>query len=184
MQMAKFDIPGPLLLTPERHMDDRGEFMETFRLDKFREALKENVEFIQENLSRTRSKGTLRGLHFQSPPAAQGKLVRCTKGHILDVIVDIRSKSANFGQHIAINLKADLVQHLWVPVGFAHGFITLEADCEVLYKTTAYYAPKLEGAIHWSDPDLDIYWGIAPDNVICSEKDSQASAFAELNSPF
>lgn len=184
MQVEYFDISGPFLVTPQTFVDERGTFTETFRTSDLNELAGETLDFVQENVSRSTSKGTLRGLHFQLPPAAQGKLVRCAKGKILDVAVDLRRDSDSYGQHMTAELDASLAQSLWVPSGFAHGFVTLEAGCEVVYKVTATYAPKLDRGLFWADPDLAINWGMNENQVLLSEKDQKAGRFADFDSPF
>ncbi len=184
MNFQSFNIAGPLLLTPKVFADERGAFMETFRLNDLTGEYSQDIDFVQENLARSTKAHTLRGLHFQIPPHAQGKLVRCAKGTILDVAVDIRKNSATYGQHIAVELTADTAQSLWVPAGFAHGYLTLADHCEILYKTTAYYAPDHERSLHWADPDLNIHWGIGEADVILSQKDREASSFGDLGHYF
>ncbi|WP_409433210.1 dTDP-4-dehydrorhamnose 3,5-epimerase [Litorimonas sp. RW-G-Af-16] len=180
MNIETFDIQGPVLLTPRQFADERGVFCETFRLHQIREAIGQDVEFVQENMSRSVKSGTVRGLHFQRAPAEQGKLVRCSRGRLRDVIVDLRRGSSTFAQHIAVVLDADSASSFWVPSGFAHGFITLEDHCEILYKTTDYYAPQHEGALFWADPELGIDWGISQADAIVSEKDKTAPSLSDL----
>ena len=185
MQTETFDVQGPVLFTPRRFGDARGYFMETFRASTFREAVGDDAPaFVQDNQSLSARKGTVRGLHFQSPPHAQGKLVRCSQGRILDVAVDARRGSPTFGQHVAVELSADNAAQLWVPVGFLHGFSTLEDDTVVQYKCTDYYAADCDGTVAWDDPDLGIYWGIDPQRAIVSAKDAAAPRFADFGSPF
>ena len=140
METAYFDIKGPVLFTPKLHLDARGYFMETFTAQSFKAATGETLSFVQDNQSYSEAKHTIRGLHFQSPPHAQGKLVRCLAGSILDVAVDIRSGSETYGQHVKVVLSEDNKSQLWVPPGFLHGFATLEPDAVVAYKCTDYYA--------------------------------------------
>lgn len=158
--------------------------METFRQSIFEDAVKSAYDFVQDNHSRSSQKGTLRGLHFQSPPHAQGKLARCTIGAILDIAVDIRSQSNTYGQYIKAELSAQNGSQLWVPPGFLHGFLTLTDNVDVQYKCTNYYVPKFDGAVIWNDPDLKIDWGVSPDDVILSGKDKAAQKFADFTSPF
>lgn len=183
MQIDRFDISGLLLITPNRISDSRGFFSETFRED-FLMANGVRERFVQDNHVRSTELGVLRGLHFQLPPHAQGKLVRVTRGKILDVAVDIRDGSPTFGRHAAVELSAANWCQFWVPVGFAHGYLTLEDDTEVLYKTTDYYAPQADRGIAWNDPALDIDWGIAPDAVTLSEKDRKQPRLADLGVVF
>lgn len=163
---------------PPRFGDDRGFFSETFNA-KTAEALGITGPFVQDNQSLSRTVGTVRGLHFQTDPSPQGKLVRVLRGAIVDVAVDIRPGSATFGQHCAVELRAEIGNQLWVPAGFAHGFCTIEPDTEVFYKVTDYWDPTAEGAIRWNDPELNIDWGIADGDASLSDKDKVAPLFAE-----
>lgn len=183
MQVEPTSLPGVMRLTPPRYSDARGYFMETFRLSRFQDAIGRDVTFVQENQSLSRKAHTIRGLHFQGPPSAQGKLVRCVRGAILDVAVDIRQGSPNFGQWVAETLSADNDRQLWIPEGFLHGFLTLEDNTLVSYKCTAVYAPETEGSVHWDDPDLSIDWGIETPSAI-SERDESAMRFSAFQSPF
>ncbi len=157
MQIERLEIPDLLLVTPRKHSDQRGFFSETFRADVFAGS-GTDASFVQDNHVHSTQKGVLRGLHFQTPPHAQGKLIRCTRGAILDVAVDIRVGSPTYGRHVAVELSAANWRQLWVPPGFAHGYLTLEDDCEVIYKVTDYYAPEFERGIAWDDPALAINW--------------------------
>lgn len=183
MEFQRFDIDGLVLITPRKIADARGFFSETYRADQ---AAAHGVPagFVQENHAYSTQRGVLRGLHFQLPPHAQGKLVRVTRGRILDVAVDIRDGSPTFGRHVAVELSAENWRQFWVPVGFAHGYLTLEDDTEVLYKTTDYYAPQVDRGIAWNDPALGIDWGIAPDAVTLSEKDRKQPRLAEIGVVF
>ena len=172
----------PALIKPHRHSDQRGFFAETYSRKKYID-LDINVEFVQDNHSLSRQQGTLRGLHFQAPPNAQAKLVRCGRGAIFDVAVDIRRGSSTYGKWEGFILSADNGYQLFVPVGFAHGFVTLEPDSEIVYKCSDYYAPKTEGSILWSDPDIGIDWPFI-DEPILSAKDSVAPILADFESPF
>ena len=170
MLVEKLSIQGPLLITPRRHEDRRGWFCETFREDVF--ALHApNVRFVQHNQSFSRSKGVVRGLHFQTPLAAQGKLVRCLRGAIRDIALDIRRSSPTFGRHVAAELSAENGRQLWVPEGFAHGFVTLTHNAEVFYQVTDYYNPESDRGIAWNDPALNIDWGIGEAEAVLSDKD-------------
>ncbi len=171
-------IPDVILVEPKRHGDDRGFFMETFRADAFHEA-GVHGPFVQDNHSMSRRAGVLRGLHFQTPPHPQAKLVRCTRGAILDVAVDIRNGSPTYGAHVAVELSADDARQLYVPVGFAHGFVTLADDTEVQYKVTDYYARECDRAIAWNDPALAIEWPTAIGAPALSEKDAAAPRLAD-----
>lgn len=183
MLIEKLDIAGLLLVTAKKHGDERGFFSETFRTDVFA-AHGVTVPFVQDNHVRSMQKGVLRGLHFQTPPHAQGKLVRCTRGAILDVAVDIRVGSPSFGRHVAAELSAGNWSQLWVPPGFAHGYLTLEDDCEVIYKVTDYYAPECDRGIAWDDPALHIDWRISAAEVILSDKDRKQPTLANAPPAF
>jgi len=172
MKIEVLEIADILLLTPARHGDSRGFFSETFRADTFA-AHGVDATFVQDNHAFSAQKGVLRGLHFQVAPHAQGKLVRCTRGAIRDVGVDIRAGSPTYGRHVAVELSAANWHQLWVPPGFAHGYVTLQDDCEVVYKVTDYYAPACDRGIAWDDPALGIDWRIPADGVILSEKDKK-----------
>jgi dTDP-4-dehydrorhamnose 3,5-epimerase len=183
MQIERLEIPDIWLVTPAKHGDARGFFSETFRADEFaKHGL--TTPFIQDNHVRSTQKGVLRGLHFQTPPHAQGKLVRCTRGSILDVAVDIRTGSPSYGRHVAAELSADNWNQLWVPAGFAHGYLTLEDDCEVIYKVTDYYAPECDRGLAWDDPALGIEWGISVADVVLSDKDRKQPKLAEMPPAF
>ena len=171
------------LVVPSVHRDDRGFFSETFSGKALAEASIDAV-FVQDNHSLSRAKGVLRGLHFQAPPKAQGKLVRVTRGAIFDVAVDIRKDSPTYGRHVSAVLSAENWSQLWVPVGFAHGFCTLEPDTEVLYKVTDTYAPECDRGLAWDDPDLGIAWPVVPGAVILSDKDRCHPQLKDLQSPF
>ena len=147
----------PILLTPRRFADDRGWFAETFHDQRFRD-LGVDANFVQDNHSYSRLAGTIRGIHFQRDPHVQAKLVRCVRGRIYDVAIDLRRASPTFGQHVAAELSADNGKQLFVPAGYGHAFMTLEDDCEVIYKVDAYYAPESEGGLRWDDTDLAIHW--------------------------
>jgi len=184
MDIKYFDIKGPCLLTPQVFGDDRGFFMETFRQSAFEIAAGTKLKFVQDNQSRSAQKGTLRGLHFQTPPHPQGKLVRCTIGKILDVAVDARRGSPTYGRYIKAELSGENHAQLWVPPGFLHGFLTLTDNVDVHYKCTDYYAPDCDGSVLWNDPDIGIDWGVEPQDIILSDKDKVAQKFADFVSPF
>ena len=167
------------LVEPARFGDERGFFSETYNQKDLAQAGLE-ANFVQDNQSLSRQRGTLRGLHFQRPPYAQGKLVRVVRGRILDVALDIRHGSPTFGQHVSAELSADNWRQLYVPVGYAHGFVTLESDTEVLYKVTNYYSAEHEGGISWNDPALGIDWGIDTAAISLSDKDKRHSTLDEL----
>ena len=171
MEIKKYDIEGLMLITPKVFGDNRGWFMETYSDS----ALKSNgvdIVFKQDNHSKSLEKGTLRGLHFQNSPNAQTKLIRCTKGKILDVAVDIRKNSKTYKQWIAVELSEDNKCQLLIPQGFAHGFLTLTEDCEVQYKVDNLYAPESDRSIRFDDPELGVDWGTT--DVVLSEKDKNA----------
>ena len=182
LSVETFAIAGPCLITPLRHEDVRGWFRESYNASEFANAIGRDVNFVQDNESLSLAKGTLRGLHFQAPPFAQGKLVRVMKGKILDVIVDIRADSPTFGEHIAVALDDASGAQLWVPEGFAHGFVTRRANTHIAYKCTAPYARNSEGTIRWDDPALGIHWKIK--TPILSDKDTAAPLLADIVSPF
>jgi dTDP-4-dehydrorhamnose 3,5-epimerase len=171
------------IITPRRFQDDRGFFSETWNVRAFREAGLE-ADFVQDNHAYSVEKGVVRGLHYQLPPSAQGKLVRVTKGAILDVAVDIRRASPTFGHHVSAVLSAENWRQIWVPVGFAHGYVTLEPHTEVVYKVTNLYAPALDRGIMWSDPALGIDWGLTDTEAILSEKDRRQPRLAEATDLF
>ena len=175
----RLSIPDVILVTPKRHGDVRGFFSETYRADAFAEAGIPGP-FIQDNQAYSQQPGILRGLHFQKPPAAQAKLVRCTQGAIYDVAVDIRQHSSTFGRHVGAELSAENGAQLYVPEGFAHGYLTLTPDCHVQYKASAYYAPETEGGITWDDPDLGINWPTDGIDVILSNKDKSLPTLSAL----
>ena len=182
MRIETFSIEGPVLFTPKKHGDARGFFAETFRAKDFEAAAGMKANFVQDNLSVSNEIGTLRGLHYQAPPHAQGKLVSCQKGRIMDVIIDVRKNSATYGQHLSIDLSAESRASIWVPPSFLHGYVTRETDCEVLYKVTNYYAPEAEGSVMWNDPTLNINWDVK--RPIISKRDQSGQSFADFESPF
>ena len=169
-----------IFVAPPRYGDHRGYFGETYSRRRYAE-MGIDVDFVQDNHSLSCSVGTLRGLHFQAPPAAQGKLVRCGRGAIFDVAVDIRRGSPTYGQWMGYELTATNGHQLYVPVGFAHGFVTLESNSEIIYKCTDYYAPEAEGAVHWDSCRID--WPLSSDPIL-SEKDAIAPTLTDLESPF
>jgi dTDP-4-dehydrorhamnose 3,5-epimerase len=183
VNFQRFDIDGLVLLTPRLIADHRGFFSETFRADLLA-ANGISATFVQDNHVHSAARGVLRGLHFQVPPRAQGKLVRVTRGSILDVCVDIRDRSPTFGRHVAVELSAANWQQIWVPAGFAHGYVTLESDTEVLYKTTDYYSPQDERSLAWDDPALCIDWRVPRCEVTLSEKDRTQPRLTDLGIVF
>lgn len=182
MNFIKTDIEGVMIIEPRVFGDERGYFFESFSQREFDENVCKTV-FVQDNESRS-SYGVLRGLHFQAPPFAQAKLVRCVRGRVLDVAVDIRKGSPTYGRHIAIELSEDNHKMFFVPRGFAHGFSVLSETAVFQYKCDNYYAPQSEGALQWDDKDLDINWMISEKNVILSEKDKHHPLFKDFDSPF
>ena len=171
-----------LLIKPTRFSDNRGFFSEIYNRKRYLEMGIDN-EFVQDNYSLSRTVGTLRGLHFQAPPHAQVKLVRCSRGIIFDVVVDIRRGSKTYGEWVGYELSADNAHQLYIPIGFAHGFVTLEPDSEIVYKCSDYYAPETEGVIRWDDPDIGINW-LLTGNPVLSDKDALAPLLKDLESPF
>lgn len=180
MQVQETEIPGVLLLTPKRFGDHRGFFSETYNNRLFEEA-GIHLNFVQDNQSLSVEKGVLRGLHYQLEPKAQDKLVRVIKGAILDIAVDIRHGSPTFGKHVAAVISQENWQQILVPKGFAHGFITLEPNTEVVYKVTDYYSPDHERGILWNDPELGINWGIDPSEVVLSDRDKKHPRFSDAD---
>jgi len=170
------------LIKPRRFKDHRGFFAETYSRNTYLE-IGIDVEFVQDNHSFSTEVNTLRGLHFQAPPCAQAKLVRCGRGAIFDVMVDIRCGSPSYGQWEGYELTAENGHQLYVPVGFAHGFITLQPNSEIVYKCSNYYAPETEGSVLWSDPDIGINWP-AGAHLILSETDACAPLLTDFESPF
>lgn len=181
MKFTPLAIPDVFLIEPTVFGDARGFFLESFRQDLFNQATGTNYEFIQDNHSRS-SKGVLRGLHYQLPPHAQGKLVRVISGAVFDVAVDIRRNSPTFGQWVGAELSAENHHQRWIPPGFAHGFVVLSDSADFVYKTTAYYAPESDRGLLWNDPDIGIEWPQLDIAFFLSEKDRNQPAFkrAEL----
>ena len=171
-----------LLIVTKRFHDERGFFAEIYSKKK-NAKLGIDVEFVQENHSLSHDVGTLRGLHFQAPPHAQSKLVRCGRGAFFDIAVDIRQGSPTYGQWVGYELSAENGHQLYVPMGFAHGFVTLEPDSEIIYNCSDYYAPETEGALRWDDPGIGIKWPLKG-NPILSEKDAIAPLLKGFESPF
>jgi dTDP-4-dehydrorhamnose 3,5-epimerase len=181
MQIIDTPLAGLLLLQPKRIGDARGWFSESYSRAAL-QAAGLYLDFVQDNHSLSGPAGTLRGLHYQRPPHAQAKLVRCTHGVIYDVAVDVRAGSPSFGQCFGAELSAENGTQLLVPVGFLHGFVTRSAGAEVQYKVTAPYAPECDGAVRWNDPDLAINWGV--DAPVLSAKDAAAPLWADFKTPF
>jgi dTDP-4-dehydrorhamnose 3,5-epimerase len=173
----------PRVIIPRRHVDNRGWLSETFHEARLRD-LGIACDFVQENQSSSKRAGTLRGLHFQRPPAEQAKLISVARGRILDVAVDVRRGSPTFGKYASIELSADSGRLLYIPAGFAHGFITLEDDVIVNYKVSNYYTPAADGGIRWDDPDIGFPWPAPASAIILSDKDRQLPLLKEFDSPF
>jgi dTDP-4-dehydrorhamnose 3,5-epimerase len=176
------EISGIQLITPRRHGDHRGFFAETYNRRAYA-ALGIDVAFVQDNHSVSAQRGTLRGLHFQAPPRAQAKLVRCGRGAIFDVAVDLRRGSPTWGRWVGYELSAENGAQLFIPAGFAHGFVTLVPDSEIVYKCSDYYAPETEGALRWDDPTVAIDWALT-EAPILSAKDAAAPLLDAVHSPF
>lgn len=172
-----------ILVRTSRHGDDRGWFSETWSRARFSAAGIE-CDFVQDNHSRSEAAGVVRGLHFQRPPYAQAKLVRCVRGAILDVVVDLRAGSPTFGMHHALELSAQSGDQLFVPPCFAHGFVTLQPGTEVIYKVSAPYAPSHEAGLAWDDPDLNIGWPVAADEAVLTDRDLRWPRLRDLETPF
>ncbi len=183
LNVEKTSIEGVLLITPKRFADARGFFSETWNAERF---LKAGIaeDFVQDNHSYSAAAGTVRGLHYQSPPRAQAKLVRALRGSVIDVAVDARKGSPTYGKHVRALLSAGNGAQLFIPAGFLHGFATLESDTEVAYKVTDFYSAEHDGSVLWDDPALGIDWGIDPAKAVLSEKDARAQRFSDFASPF
>ncbi|MEP2736607.1 MAG: dTDP-4-dehydrorhamnose 3,5-epimerase [Erythrobacter sp.] len=176
MKIIPCDIPGPMIIEPRVFGDERGFFMESWNADAFKEAGLD-LQFVQDNHSRSQ-KGVLRGMHFQNP-APQGKLVRVANGAVFDAVVDMRRTSDHFGKWTGVTLSAENKRMFWVPEGFAHGFLTLEADTDFLYKCTSAYAPANEHSLRWDDPDVGIEWPLEGIDPIISDKDANGLSLAD-----
>jgi dTDP-4-dehydrorhamnose 3,5-epimerase len=183
MNFAKLDIPDVVLIEPKKFGDSRGYFMETFRQSLFAEHVGD-FDFVQDNQSLSAEVGTVRGLHFQLDPMAQGKLVRCIAGALVDVAVDIRTGSPTYGKHVAVELTAENGRQLWVPPGFAHGFCTLTPNTEISYKVTNYYSAEHDRGLLWNDPVLGIDWPVEADKAALSDKDRKQPSLADLGTVF
>ena len=184
--MAEFEttsLEGVYIITPRRFGDHRGFFSESYSERVFADA-GIDIHFVQDNHSLSGTTGTVRGLHFQSPPHAQAKLVRCGRGRIFDVAVDIRRGSPTYGQWTGAELSFDNGRQLLIPEGFLHGFMTLEPDCEIVYKCSDFYAPECDGAVRWDDPEIGIEWPSTGADPVLSEKDAKAPALADFDTPF
>lgn len=183
MDIIETDIPGVRILKPRRFGDHRGYFCETYNAKRMSDA-GISITFIQDNESLSAERGTLRGLHFQAPPMAQTKLVRVSRGRVLDVAVDIRVGSPTYKHWVSAELSDENGHQLFVPAGFLHGFLTLEANTLVNYKVDNFYSAECDGSVRFDDPDLGIDWGIPGEDAVLSDKDRKAPSFAEFSSPF
>lgn len=176
MNVIETEIPDVLIFEPKVFGDERGFFFESFNQKVFEEAVGRKVNFVQDNHSRS-VKGVLRGLHFQIRPYSQAKLVRCVKGEVYDVAVDIRPESSTYCKWVGVFLSAQNKKQLWIPEGFAHGFVVVSDEAEFLYKTTNYYMPSAEGCIRWDDPALNIDWPMKTNELILADKDKNAERY-------
>lgn len=182
LKITKTDLPDVLLLEPARFGDERGFFSESWN-KKTLFAAGIDIEFVQDNHSLSSTVNTVRGLHFQSPPHAQAKLVRCGRGRLFDVAVDIRKGSPTFGRWVGFELSSENGLQLLIPEGFLHGFVTLEPDTEIVYKCSDFYAPECDGAVRFDDPDIGIEWPMSGDAIL-SQKDAAAPVLKDFDSPF
>ena len=182
MEIGETALPEVLVLTPRRFGDHRGFFSESWNRRTLEAAGLDLPDFVQDNHSFSTAAGTIRGLHYQAPPFAQGKLVRCGRGRIFDVAVDIRRGSPTYGQWVGEELSFENGRQLWIPAGFLHGFLTLEEDSEIIYKCTAHYAPEADGAVRWDSVGID--WPLQGLTPILSDKDAAAPALDDFHSPF
>jgi len=178
MKVTATALPEVLLIEPQVFGDARGFFLESWNEARFNAALGYEVHFVQDNHSRS-ARGVLRGLHFQRPPHAQGKLVRCAAGAVFDVAVDLRRSSPNFGRWVGYELSAENQRQLWIPPGFGHGFVVVSETADFLYKTSGRYAPELEGAVRWDDPTIGIDWTLGGEAPKLSAKDVAAPLLAD-----
>ena len=182
MKFIETNISDIIIIEPTVFGDTRGYFLESYNKKKFEEVVGK-TSFIQDNESKS-SKGVLRGLHFQKPPFEQAKLVRCIEGEVLDVAVDIRKNSKTYGQHVAVLLSGENKRQLFVPRGFAHGFLVLSDTATFAYKVDNTYAPEFDAGIRWNDKELNIQWGLEESEVLASAKDAELPFFLEFDSPF
>ena len=183
MKIEETALPGVAIITPARFGDHRGFFSESWNRARMAEA-GIDIDFVQDNHSLSGKAGTVRGLHFQAPPHAQSKLVRCGRGRLFDVAVDIRRGSPTYGQWFGTELSFENGRQMLVPEGFLHGFATLEPESEIIYKCSDYYAPDCDGAVRFDDPDIGIDWQLGGMEPVLSDKDARAQAFADFLSPF
>lgn len=183
MRVMPLDIPDVKLITPKKFGDHRGFFSEVFNANVLKEAGIDHI-WVQDNHSLSVASGVVRALHYQLPPMAQAKLVRVVRGRILDVAVDVRRSSPTFGKHVTAELSAENWQQMYVPVGFAHGFVTLEPNTEVVYKVSNLYSPPHERGIIWNDPALGIQWGVDPTKATLSDRDTKHPTLATATDLF
>jgi dTDP-4-dehydrorhamnose 3,5-epimerase len=183
MEFCNFEIDGPFEIVPRKIEDDRGYFSEIFRLNTFAQHAP-GIAFVQDNQSLSVRAGTIRGIHFQSPPMGQGKLVRCLAGKLIDFAVDLRRGSSAYGRWISVVLSPEKNNQLWVPVGFGHGFCTLEPDTVISYRVTDYYSPEHDKGVAWDDPDIGIAWPDIADAETLSPKDRSQPALVDLPAYF
>jgi dTDP-4-dehydrorhamnose 3,5-epimerase len=183
MDVTELAIPGLKLLRPKKLADARGFFSEVYNA-RAMQAAGIDTAFVQDNQSYSTAAGTIRGLHFQLPPHAQAKLVRVVRGRVLDVAVDLRRGSPTYARHVSVELSAESWTQLLIPVGFAHGFCTLEPDTEVFYKVSAHYAPEADAGVAWNDPDLAISWPLAAAAPVLSDKDLRLPRLRDFETPF
>jgi len=176
-------LQGVKIITPARHGDARGFFSESYNRARMAEH-GIDTDFVQDNHSMSAQVGTIRGMHFQTPPHAQAKLVRCGQGALLDVVVDIRMGSPTYGNWDSVELSAKNGRQILVPVGFLHGFVTREPNTEIVYKCSDYYAPECDGAVRYDDPELGIEWGVSKTDAVLSVKDQAAPALRAIDNPF
>jgi dTDP-4-dehydrorhamnose 3,5-epimerase len=183
LQIEKTALEGVLLLTPPRFGDARGFFSESWNRRRMAESGLD-IDFVQDNHSFSARPGTVRGMHFQAPPHAQAKLVRCGRGRLLDVVIDIRRGSPGYGKWTGVELSFENGKQLLIPAGFLHGFVTREPDTEILYKCSDYFAPDCDGAVRFDDPDIGIDWGFDTASAVLSDKDRAAPLLRDFVSPF
>ena len=183
MEFRSFELQGVFEIVPRKIGDDRGYFSEIFRADRFKEHVGP-VEFVQDNQSLSLKTGTIRGIHFQSQPFAQGKLVRCLAGSVMDVAVDLRRNSPTYGHWVAVTLSASELNQLWIPAGFGHAFCTLERSSVIGYSVTNYYSAENDLGVAWNDPDIGIDWPDAADPKTLSSKDRNQPSLADLPAYF
>ena len=183
MKVEATSIPDVMVITPTRHSDERGFLSEVYHRERLRSAGIQ-VDFVQDNHTFSSRSGTVRGLHYQEPPAGTAKLIRVTAGEIFDVALDIRPDSPTFGEHVGVELSSESGAMLYLPVGTAHGFCTLTSETHVTYKSSAYWDPTLDRGIRWNDPELGIDWPVSEDDVVVSEKDRNQPLWRDIQSPF